>query len=584
MNAGRERRSLLVQAVASIDAHRHWLLLCCLLGAAGNALLFYFVPQPRYDHAANLTAAAVFLGLALAVPCHRAYVWLSNAALLTAVMLMGYVTANTGGIHSPAMVWMTVMTVPAMLLLGWRWALFWGVVVVGLVLAQLVAGLQGWIDIGFTPSADLVLWALLDKVLVIVSLILAVKFYGQIHSRQMQALQQHNSQLETTQRALLQARSHKDEFIASVGHELRTPMNAILGLNDVLQSELADQADNARLAVHIRDATEQLLGLVNDILDLSQLEAGQLTLLARPLNLAQALQQGVARFEARAQAKALQLRLSIDPQLPASVVLDAQRLTQVLGHLLDNAIKFTDQGEIWLRVRAAHGRLRFEVQDSGRGIAPERQQQVFDRFEHADVQTRRVYGGTGLGLAICERLVRLQGGQIGVHSVPGQGALFWFELPLYESGERQAGPGAAQLAGAAGQGLRFLLVDDNAVNLMVARLLLQKCWPDAQVSTVLSGAEALNWLQTHPVDMVFVDMVMPELDGLQTTQRLRQHPRAAVAQLPVIGLTANTDAHNRGRCLDAGMNEVLAKPLDAQAVRAVVERWTGRAAVQEHAA
>lgn len=568
--------SLLRQAVASIDSHRHWLLLSCLLGAAGNALLFYFVPQPGYDHDVNLLAAGVFSGLALAVPCHRAYAWIAHAALLTALVLMSYITANTGGLHSPAMIWMTVLSVPAMLLLGRRPALFWVLLIVLVMLAQFVAVLQGWISRDVNASPQIALWALLDKVLVMVSLMLALKFYDQMHRRQMHELELDNTQLETTQRALRQAQSHKDEFIAAVGHELRTPMNAILGLNDVLQSELADQPDNARMAVYIREATEQLLGLVNDILDLSQLEAGRLTLLARPLALAPTLQQVVATFEPRAKAKSLDLRLLMDPQLPGSVVLDAPRLIQVLRNLLDNAIKFTARGQVLLRAQVAQGRLRFEVQDSGCGIAPEHQQQVFDRFEHADVQTRRAYGGTGLGLAICERLIKLQGGQIGVQSAPEQGALFWFELPLHESSESADAACAVSPGQQAPQRLRFLLVDDNAVNLMVARLMLEKCWPDALVDTAQSGSEALVWLEAHAVDVVFMDMVMPEMDGLETTRRLRQHVRPAVAQLPVLGLTANTHAQDRERCLLAGMDDVLTKPLDAVAVRAVVERLARR--------
>jgi CheY-like chemotaxis protein len=200
---------------------------------------------------------------------------------------------------------------------------------------------------------------------------------------------------------------------------------------------------------------------------------------------------------------------------------------------------------------------------------------VFNRFEHADIQTKRAYGGTGLGLAICEHLVALQGGRIGVESTPGQGALFWFELPLKPTAAPSDTTGSSSWVGSSGA-LRFLLVDDNAVNLMVARLVLNKCWPDASVTSAAGGEEALALLDNQAFDLVLMDMIMPELDGMETTRRLRAHPRSEVAGLPVIGLTANTNARDRERCLHAGMNEVLAKPIDSQTVKEAVGRLIGR--------
>jgi CheY-like chemotaxis protein len=243
----------------------------------------------------------------------------------------------------------------------------------------------------------------------------------------------------------------------------------------------------------------------------------------------------------------------------------------MLGSLLDNAVKFTHRGQIHVRAKPQEGRVRFEVEDTGRGIPLERQKQVFNRFEHADIQTKRAYGGTGLGLAICEHLVALQGGRIGVESTPGQGALFWFELPLKPTAAPSGATDSSSLASSS-SALRFLLVDDNAVNLMVARLVLNKCWLDASVTSAAGGEEALALLDSQPFDLVLMDMIMPGLDGMETTRRLRAHPRSEVAGLPVIGLTANTNARDRERCLHAGMNEVLAKPIDSQTVKETVGR------------
>ena len=352
-------------------------------------------------------------------------------------------------------------------------------------------------------------------------------------------------------------------------------MNAILGLNGVLQAELADQPENVEIAEHIRESTEQLLRLVNDILDFSQLEAGQLKLLEQPVHLEEALHHVVEPFAQRAREKSLALTLVIDAALPVWVMADGPRLRQMLGSLLDNAVKFTHQGQICVRVKPQDGRVRFEVEDTGRGIPLERQKQVFNRFEHADIQTKRAYGGTGLGLAICEQLVALQGGRIGVESKPGQGALFWFELPLKPSAAPHGAADGVSVATST-RSLRFLLVDDNAVNLMVARLVLNKCWPDASVTSASGGEEALALLDSQAFDLVLMDMIMPGLDGMETTRRMRAHPRSAVADLPVIGLTANTNVRDRERCLHAGMNEVLAKPIDSQMVMETVCRLIGR--------
>jgi len=261
-------------------------------------------------------------------------------------------------------------------------------------------------------------------------------------------------------------------------------------------------------------------------------------------------------------------------------LLDAQRLHQVLSNLLDNALKFTTQGYVLLRVLRVQDRLRFEVQDTGRGIAQDRQQDVFKRFEHADAQTTRAYGGTGLGLAICEKLISLQGGQIGVHSVPNQGALFWFELPVRPVVMAQLVLDQAHQTPAASAQLRFLLVDDNAVNQIVARLVINKSWPQASVTMANSGEQALALLEEQAFDMVLMDMIMPGIDGLETTRRLRAHPRPEVSQLIVIGLTANTTLRDRERCLAAGMNGVLSKPMDAQEVQTTINQlahlYTGR--------
>ena len=555
---------------AAIRLQRQWLLLSCLFGGGVHALLSYGL-APAGD-AVHLLAMAAFWTLMLAVPWRRGYVLISNLGLLVALARIIEVNVQTGGINSPGMVWMTVLAVLALLLLGRRWALCWMAIVLGVSLVLFQGVAQGWVDGTVDQGTVTVVWAWADKVTVLLSLMWVVIFYDRMHQRRMRELERRNARLQATHKALRQTQAHKDAFMASVGHELRTPMNAILGLNNVLLQELADQPEDLKMARHIRDCTEQLLRLVNDVLDFSRLEAARLQLNERPLWIQQWLPGVLAPYEARAREKSLDFALQCQGLPQAPVLLDGQRLAQVLGNLLDNALKFTDRGGLRVRVHALGERLRVEVEDTGRGIAQEHQEQVFQRFEHADLQTRRAYGGTGLGLAICKSLLQLQGGEIGVSSQPGQGSTFWFELPL------RLAPDGASLAQrptgspAAHAGLRCLVVDDNAVNRRVAELVLVRCWPDAVVRCAASGQEALESLEQAPADVVFMDMVMPGMDGLETTRRLRRHPQAALARLPVVGLSAHTGEAERERCLQAGMDAVLPKPLQAQQLQETVEQ------------
>jgi CheY-like chemotaxis protein/nitrogen-specific signal transduction histidine kinase len=377
-------------------------------------------------------------------------------------------------------------------------------------------------------------------------------------------MDQSNAELEKTHQALLRAQAHKDEFIASVGHELRTPMNAILGLNGILRTELAGRTEDAEVVDHIRRSTEQLLQVVNDILDFSQLQAGRLTLHEEEFELREVLLVLLESYKPKAQAKDIALNLEAAGVKNMWVQADRLRLLQVLKNLLDNALKFTSQGQIDVRAHAVGGGVLFEVQDTGIGIAPNRQKQIFHGFEYADVQTNRQYGGTGLGLSICERLVNLQGGTIGVSSAQDKGARFWFQLPLRRVAVREAKAAAEMSRLLANKSLQVLLVDDNSVNLLVARMMLKKCFPKAHITEALSGPLALEKLREQTFDLVLLDMVMPEMDGMQVTQIVRHEFPEPVRSMPILALTASANPVDHDRCLASGMNDVLHKPLDQQ--------------------
>ncbi len=545
----------------SNTVRRSWFLHACLLALVVCSLLFYGVHQPAYDHDVHLWASALYLVLLVALPLGLSYVLVANLGFLMSLLHIGVVVAQTGGINSVTMVWTTVLALPAILLLSRVLAIFWGLMVLlgnFAILALTENGIFGNLT---DMSNDVMTWTLMNKVLVVCMAMGVVWLAERMHSQQVARLDKSNQALEETHRALRLAQAHKDEFIASVGHELRTPMNAILGLNGVLRSELSAQPEDADVVDHIRRSTEQLLRVINDILDFSQLQAGRLSLRKDRFALSETVQSVLDMLADKAQAKGLVMRLDAPSIEGMWVQADRQRLIQVLRNLLENAVKFTPQGHVLVRVKILGWGVLFEIEDTGIGIAADRLQQVFNRFEHADSQTNRQYGGTGLGLSICERLVSLQGGHMGVSSVLGHGTTIWFDLPLTMTAAEDAfAPDRLDPLKEGPQ--RVLLVDDNAVNLMVASLMIRKFLPQAQITEAHGGAAALALLREAVFDLVLMDMVMPDIDGLQATRILRENFPDPVCHVPVLGLTASTHPVDRERCLDAGMNEVLHKPLD----------------------
>lgn len=543
---------------------RRSLLTYILLLVGACSLPFYFIYQPDYDHVANLVGTAGYWGLLVLLLVGLPYLWVAHGTLLWSIGYVAYLAAMTGGINSPVMVWMTAAVLPAILLLDRMAALFWVISVFAANLLLLLISQHGWVNSDINMANDVMAWTVASKFLVLALAMFVVFVTDRMHRSQVADMDQSNAELEQTHQALIRAQAHKDEFIASVGHELRTPMNAILGLNGILRTELAARTEDAEVVDHIRRSTEQLLQVVNDILDFSQLQAGRLALHEEEFGLREALTELLVAYNAKAQAKGLTLSLEASAVHNMWVKADRRRLIQVLSYLLDNAFKFTSTGGIHVRAQGVGGGVLFEVQDSGIGIAPDRQKQIFNGFEHADVQTNRQYGGTGLGLSICERLVSLQGGTIGVSSVQGQGARFWFQLPMRSVAVQEAKAAAEMARLLVDKSLQVLLVDDNAVNLLVARMMLKKCFPKANIVEASSGPIALEKLNTTNFDLVLMDMVMPDMDGMQVTQALRNTFPAPVCHLPVLALTASANPVDQDRCLASGMNDVLHKPLDEQ--------------------
>ena len=543
---------------------RRSLLMFMLFAVGACSLPFYFIHHPDYDHLANLAGTTGYWGLLVLLLLGAPYLLIAHGTLLWSISYVAYLAAMTGGINSPVMVWMTAAILPAILLLDRIPALFWVVTVFSANLLLLLISQSGLVNSDINMANEVMAWTVANKIFVLSLAMYVVFVTERMHRSQTVEMDESNAELERTHQALIRAQAHKDEFIASVGHELRTPMNAILGLNGILRTELEARPEDAAVVDHIRRSTEQLLQVVNDILDFSQLQAGKLTLHEEEFALRETLAAILTVYEKKAKAKNIALSLEASAVHNMWVKGDRHRLVQVLNNLLDNALKFTAAGSIVVRAQAVGGGVLFEVQDSGIGIAPDRQKQIFNGFEHADVQTNRLYGGTGLGLSICERLVSLQGGTIGVSSAQRQGSRFWFQLPLRSIAVKEAQAAAEITRLLVDKPIKILLVDDNAVNLLVARMMLKNCFPKAEIVEASSGAIALEKLREQAFDLTLMDMVMPEMDGMQVTQILREEFAAPARRMPVLALTASANPVDHDRCLASGMNDVLHKPLDEQ--------------------
>jgi len=382
------------------------------------------------------------------------------------------------------------------------------------------------------------------------------------------------------------ASAAKSEFLAHMSHEIRTPLNGVLGLLQIMEQSSLTPAQRG-LIERIRTAGHSLLLLLNEILDFSKIEAGQLQLEARPFVLTPLLDHIDTLLGATARAKGLRFAIDAAPLLDGALVGDPLRLEQVLTNLIGNAIKFTDQGEVRLRVRTLEqaddsARLRFAVTDTGIGIPLPVLPQIFDAFKQADTGISRRFGGTGLGLAISKRLVDLMGGTLGVDSQAGVGSTFWCELAFPRSAADPAlsvAPSAPRpvTMGPRLAGRHYLLVDDNVLNLDVLERMLEL--EGARATRVNDGREALARLKTqaNDFDAVLMDVQMPVLDGLSATRAIRGE--LGLTRLPVIAVTAGVLKAEQDRAREAGVDEVLPKPVDLDHLVAVLSRWAPRAGV-----
>ncbi|MBM95292.1 MAG: hybrid sensor histidine kinase/response regulator [Oceanospirillaceae bacterium] len=364
----------------------------------------------------------------------------------------------------------------------------------------------------------------------------------------------------------------KTTFLATMSHEIRTPMNGVLGAADMLAESQALTDDDRELIGIIKTSGSLMLNIINDILDYSRMNSGRVELEYRPFQLGSMIE-GIAKvMRPIVVQKSLQLDVVMDDSTRhLELNGDDERLKQVLVNLIGNAAKFTENGGVTVSARLlardkGQVSVRVAITDTGIGIRKEAQASLFELFTQADASTSRKYGGTGLGLSICKQIVELMGGEIGVDSEWGQGSTFWFELTLAEvvrdaKGSAQAGDAATEDI----PPLAVLVADDNPINQTIMQRMLGKM--GHRVVTVGDGSEAVDIVQKQHFDVIFMDWMMPKMDGIQATCEIRKLPDEQQSQIPVIALTANSMAGHESQCMEAGMNTFVTKPTTAAAVR-----------------
>jgi signal transduction histidine kinase/ActR/RegA family two-component response regulator len=593
MNANRKisiliRKTLPVGMRSKVNVFFTSFSLCALLGL--SALTSWFGAMGNVVSAVStLIAAAVVAFSMMLWRMGVSQVWVGS---LYQTGLLGVILFNatlTGGVTSPALGWLAIVPLLPLFTQPRLWANIWIWFSLISVLAMYCAQINGWLlhitqfwdlqphmqALGHMDSSmeEMTFGASMFGLLVIAQLIL-VKTYDAANERSLRQLRQSNLRLETLSRRLQIANKHKDAFVAMVSHEMRTPLNAVMGYLGLIGMESSLNEKTADYVQGARNSAAHLVTVINDLLDFSQIQQGKLVLNPHTVNLRETLTSSHQTLAPRALGLSLDYRLGLDAGLPEWAVLDSHRLAQVTLNLLGNALKFTQYGHVLMRawfepLGVSSGNLCICVQDSGTGIPKESWELIFEPFVQLQLSSNHLRSGhalhgNGLGLAITRSLVQSQGGSIELTSEIGKGSEFTVRIPILIAQAPSTQLNAQHMCHDAKP--KLLIVDDHATNRLVASATIQRSMPDAHIEQACNGTEAIEKMSSTLYDLVLMDLIMPDLSGTDVVRHIRSQCKPPFSDVPVIALTANVAEEAVKECFDVGMKEVLPKPFDKTAL------------------
>jgi signal transduction histidine kinase/CheY-like chemotaxis protein len=593
MNANRKisiliRKTLPVGMRSKVNVFFTSFSICSLLGLCAISSWFHTMDN-QLGAASTLIAASIVALSMLLWRIGVSQVWVGSlyqSGLLGVIM---FNAALTGGVTSPALGWLAIVPLLPLFTQPRVWANVWIWLSLISVLVMYFAQINGWLleltqlwdlqphmqALGHMDSSmeEMTFGASMFGLMVIAQLTL-VKTYDAANEQFLRRLTQSNLRLEKLSKRLQIANKHKDAFVAMVSHEMRTPLNAVMGYLGLIGMESSLNEKTADYVQGARNSAAHLVTVINDLLDFSQIQQGKLMLNPQTVNLRETLTSSHQTLAPRALGLALDYRLSLDTSLPEWVVLDSHRVAQIILNLLGNALKFTQTGHVLMRawfepLQANTGNLCICVQDSGTGIPQDAWDLIFEPFVQLQLSTNHLRSGhalhgNGLGLAITRSLVQSQGGIIGLKSELGKGSQFTVRIPTHIAQAPSAQLCAEQDSHDAKP--KLLIVDDHATNRLVASATIQRSLPDAHIEQASNGKEAIEKMQSTVYDLVLMDLIMPDHSGAEVVRHIRTNCKPPFADVPVIALTANVAEEAVKECFEVGMVEVLPKPFDRAAL------------------